>query len=335
MSPKFSIIIPVFNVAPYLRECLDSVLAQTFTDWEAICVDDGSTDESGAILDEYAEKDSRFKVIHQQNAGVSAARNAALGVVRGEWVWFVDSDDSIKPFALDAFVAINNKADVTFISMELRGEDGFSCAYLLKSIDNEEVNEDTSLSLYALMDNSLGIDAFGWTWDKIIRRELICNGCVRFDEEINFFEDELFALKIFQHAQTFSCMKDILYSYRIVNTSLTRSRTWQYFPIAQKFIKEGVSSKYIGLRKIAFKRAFVFMKRAISQAGGLIAAIEIIRNEKKFKFSNMASGRFSIIIRIFSRIFPSIIAGFILWSGFRIISGFRNFCFFCTRRCFK
>lgn len=78
----FSIIIPVYNVAPYLRECLDSVLAQICTDWEweAICVDDGSTDGSGAILDEYAARDGRFKVIHQTNAGVSAARNAALNV---------------------------------------------------------------------------------------------------------------------------------------------------------------------------------------------------------------------------------------------------------------
>lgn len=97
----FSIIIPVYNVAPYLRECLDSVLSQTFTDWEAICVDDGSTDESGAMLDEYAEKDKRFKVIHKANAGVSAARNAALKVVNGNWVLFLDSDDLLRECALD------------------------------------------------------------------------------------------------------------------------------------------------------------------------------------------------------------------------------------------
>ena len=72
--PYFSIIIPVYNVAPYLRECLDSVLAQTFTDWEVICVDDGSTDGSGEILEEYAVKDKRFKVVHQENQGVVAAR---------------------------------------------------------------------------------------------------------------------------------------------------------------------------------------------------------------------------------------------------------------------
>lgn len=99
--PYFSIIIPVYNVAPYLRECLNSVLAQTFTDWEAICVDDGSTDGSGAILDEYAAKDKRFRVIHQANAGVSVARNAALDVVQGEWVGFLDADDVYRSNTLE------------------------------------------------------------------------------------------------------------------------------------------------------------------------------------------------------------------------------------------
>lgn len=92
---KFSIVVPVYNVAPYLSECLDSVMAQCFGDWECICVDDGSTDGSGAILDDYAAKDKRLRVVHQTNSGVSAARNAGLAVASGEWMTFLDADDII------------------------------------------------------------------------------------------------------------------------------------------------------------------------------------------------------------------------------------------------
>lgn len=117
--PYFSIIIPVYNVAPYLRECLDSVLAQTFTDWEAICVDDGSTDGSGAILDEYAAKDKRFRVIHQANAGVSAARNKALDVLNGEYVCFVDSDDKVDScWLLFARNLLSTKNDIAMMSFK-------------------------------------------------------------------------------------------------------------------------------------------------------------------------------------------------------------------------
>jgi len=117
MSVKFSIIIPIYNVAPYLRECLDSVLAQTYTDWEAICVDDGSTDGSGQMLDEYAARDSRFIVRHKSNNGVSSARNDALENVRGEWIVFLDGDDILLPGALSFAAELTNRDyDVYFLS---------------------------------------------------------------------------------------------------------------------------------------------------------------------------------------------------------------------------
>lgn len=104
MSPAFSIIVPVFNIAPYLKECLDSIASQTFKNWECICVDDGSSDGGGDVLDEYSAGDSRFRVVHQGNAGVSSARNRALAMMSGEAFLFVDGDDMISPDALDSFV---------------------------------------------------------------------------------------------------------------------------------------------------------------------------------------------------------------------------------------
>lgn len=92
-NPLVSIIIPVYNVEPYLKECLDSIVNQTYSLLEIILVDDGSTDQSGVICDEYAEKDDRIRVIHQHNQGLSMARNAGMEIMTGEWVMFVDSDD--------------------------------------------------------------------------------------------------------------------------------------------------------------------------------------------------------------------------------------------------
>ncbi len=101
MVLKFSIIIPVYNVAQYVSDCLDSVLAQTIPDWECVCVDDGSTDDSGMILDAYAQRDSRVRVIHQSNGGVARARNAALDAISGEWFLFLDADDVWSPHLLE------------------------------------------------------------------------------------------------------------------------------------------------------------------------------------------------------------------------------------------
>ena len=91
--PKISVIIPVYKVEQYLPECLDSIINQTYKNLEIICIDDGSPDNSGKILDEYASKDNRIRVIHKENGGISSARNAGLDIATGDWISFVDSDD--------------------------------------------------------------------------------------------------------------------------------------------------------------------------------------------------------------------------------------------------
>ncbi len=96
-NPKISVIVPVYNVEQYLPRCIDSILAQTFTDFELLLIDDGSRDNSGKICDEYAEKDSRIRVFHKENGGVSSARNVGLDNTCGEYVSFIDSDDWIGP----------------------------------------------------------------------------------------------------------------------------------------------------------------------------------------------------------------------------------------------
>lgn len=103
MNPKISVIVPVYNTEKYLHRCIDSILAQTFTDFELLLIDDGSKDNSGTICDEYAAKDSRVRVFHKENGGVSSARNLGLDNAKGEWISFVDSDDYTDSYFLENF----------------------------------------------------------------------------------------------------------------------------------------------------------------------------------------------------------------------------------------
>lgn len=120
MTVRFSLIVPVYNVAPYLRTCLDSVVVQTFADFECICVDDGSTDGSGDILDGYAAKDARFRVVHQPNGGEGAARNAGLDVAKGEWICFLDADDILRESTLKMYDrSIRAHGDVDLVSVSM------------------------------------------------------------------------------------------------------------------------------------------------------------------------------------------------------------------------
>ena len=106
--PEVSIIVPVYNVEKYINRCVDSVLAQTFTDFELILVDDGSSDNSGAICDTFADMDVRVKVIHKVNDGVSSARNVALDIAKGEYIVFIDSDDAVSPMYINELIQYKN-----------------------------------------------------------------------------------------------------------------------------------------------------------------------------------------------------------------------------------
>ena len=116
MKPKISIIIPMYNVEKYLRRCLDSVKNQTFKDWQAICVDDGSPDKSGEIAEEYASHDKRFVVVHKENGGLSDARNAEMKKVQGEYVMYLDSDDFIHPQTMEIAYGLAQKNGTDIVS---------------------------------------------------------------------------------------------------------------------------------------------------------------------------------------------------------------------------
>ena len=125
--PKISVIVPVYNVEEYLDVCLDTIIMQTFKDFEVICVDDGTQDSSGEILDKYALFDKRIKVIHQENKGLSGARNTGVEAANGEYIMFVDSDDYISPLMLENLYknVKQNKSDFVFCNLCIVRSDTF------------------------------------------------------------------------------------------------------------------------------------------------------------------------------------------------------------------
>jgi glycosyltransferase involved in cell wall biosynthesis len=228
--PVVSVVIPVYNSAKYLHECLDSVIAQTFSDWEIVAIDDGSSDDSPAILDEYAAKDSRIKVIHKANGGVSAARNDGLAAASGEYVLFADSDDWLSDDALQVlFDATSNGAvDVAIADHWQWKENGseslhhfFAEDFLTDSLAViRDVQRMVLYKGYSPYPSPNCSYMFSALWTKLIRRTLLVDNGIRFSGSLKLYEDGLVALQVFQHAKSVCYRRVPVYHYRVLNNSL-------------------------------------------------------------------------------------------------------------------
>ena len=215
-----SIIIPVYKVEKYLRMCLDSIINQTFTDWEALLIDDGSPDNSGVICDEYAAKDSRFRVFHKSNGGVSSARNMGIDNARGKWVTFVDSDDYLLPSFLDGlYQPIAEGEVIEFVHCGCQNSIGGKIASINQSYDLF-IGEDPAL-LYKRL-RGLAISKL-FLLDRINKTP--CGGSLRFDENMKIAEDMAFTLDYVINIKRYAFVPEIGYCYRIDNmNSATKSR---------------------------------------------------------------------------------------------------------------
>lgn len=189
--PELSIIVPVYKVEKYLPKCIDSILAQTFRDFELILIDDGSPDNCGAICDDYAARDSRIKVIHQENAGVSAARNAGLDIATGTYLGFVDSDDWIEPEMYETMIATakEKNVDVVVCGFCIFKDDG---SYIGRSNACEGffTPEQLHASIYTVPNPLDGV-----CWNKLFLRERIENIC--FPVDIPRYEDTIYLFNCF------------------------------------------------------------------------------------------------------------------------------------------
>lgn len=222
-NPLISVVVPVFNVAQYLRRCVDSLLAQTFRDFEIILVDDGSTDGSGNICDEYdlhigQLDDISIRVIHQANAGVSAARNRGIEAARGKYISFIDADDWVEEHFLEAFFNRNENVDKKTPDIVVQGyvdRDGTK-----RHHQDEEVN-----SFNAICEKFFELEQcylMGAIWNKLFCKEIIINNNVRFNQKLTVGEDMLFILTYLLYCQTLAVRDSFFYHYSENSMSITR-----------------------------------------------------------------------------------------------------------------
>lgn len=268
----FSVIVPVYNASKYLRDSLNSMLDQSFQDWECICVDDGSTDESLAILKEYASKDERFKIIHQSNAGVSEARNIALDAAVGEWILFLDSDDAYAVNALSIIDKVISAFKLDLLMFDYRSVQSVgdffaetSCPQnydLFRAGDAKEAYKSIAL-LFA--------------WNMCYRSSLIKN--MRF-EPLTVGEDALFGFVAFTRARHFSKIGSVLYQYRQHTDSAIHTTTL-------KNVISGIDS-YLLLMKSTYNwqqyktvEALVFKRFKSSYCGNTYARVLSLGHDER------------------------------------------------------
>lgn len=311
---KFSIIIPVYNVKEYLEECLESIVNQSFKDFEVICVNDGSTDNSLEILQKYAEKDERFKVLNQENQGQGVARNNALKIANGEYILFVDPDDFVE---FDMLEVLKERLDVQNIDVAF--------------FDYQIFGENTKTKIVRFMDEmknnlNLNIDdnfVFNWqelvknnfssipmmVWNRVYSNKFIQDNNIRFAPN-KHAEDHIFSISATLLADKISYIKKTLYHYRNRPGSAVNKVSEEIFcvfeniKILENFLKQnGLFEEYENnyrsyvvdilawhYPKIPKKLLSTYIKKTK----------KFISNKEFSNFQKKINGNFSLLEKLFS-----------------------------------
>lgn len=216
IHPKISIIVPVYNAEKYLRRCVDSILAQSFTDFELILVDDGSPDGSSVICDEYAKNDKRIKVIHKENGGVASARQCGIDNAAGEYTIHADPDDWVEPTMLEELYNKAKKTDADMVICDFYVDTDKNSIY-----NRQEVSSETSQQvLVDLLFHRL----HGSLWNKLIKLACYTDYNIKFVERLNYCEDYLVCVKMLLNNLKVAYVNNAFYHYDQVlnNDSITR-----------------------------------------------------------------------------------------------------------------
>ena len=279
--PKISVIIPVYNVENHLHRCIESIISQSFTDFELILVDDGSNDNSGNICDSYSGKDNRIISVHQLNQGPSVARNRGIKESKGDYILFIDSDDYID---LDYFqVLYDNKTDFTVCGMRKANETGkvFSCVSYIPYYSNKSID-------YSYMFECSDIYS---PCCKLFNSRIVKLYNIAFPVNISWGEDGIFVVDYLEHVQSVKFLTYVGYNYIRYTSKDTISSTLRYDIMEQiqytreycyKKLKRVSPEHYNHIKKIVqeniVKNCIDYVKKALSSDNSAKDKIEIINH---------------------------------------------------------
>lgn len=286
-----SIVIPVYNVEKYLPQCVDSILSQTYKDFEVILVDDGSPDGSPAICDEYALRDSRIRVVHQENAGVSVARNHGMEQARGEWITFIDSDDWVTPNYLTNFQLDNSEGiDLVIQGLEYYNHrnGNFFNSWSFNAVVLEKKNFRLGFAENRLM-------KVGFPIGKAYRKKLLTDSQLMFDSRISFHEDHIFVLDYYQLCHKIRLVDATDYKYRCYHatTSLSSKRhPWDKMNLAgDEMLKRFLSmrNEYFTDKTTEASRLYDFAYSCKVTAADSVMQSDMAYEEKKRAFRKIVN----------------------------------------------
>ena len=267
MKPGISIIIPVYNAAQYLTRCLDSIIGQSYHNWECTLIDDGSADDSGRICDEFVKKDPRFRVIHNDNGGVSVARNIGIEESTGEWLFFCDADDEVLPDGLQTLIDVSSGSgcEMVFGGYVVCNEEGEMIASPREEVCKEFSKIETIEQLYRASYSNYE----GYLWCKLFRTDLIKNHHLSFSEEIFFNEDRLFIMQ---------CLAQVCHA--VVYTSTPVYRYYHHPQSVYWSLQKQWNPRYVtDLR--AYVKMYETVSEITSRGNVLLIAKEGIRSSIK------------------------------------------------------
>jgi len=225
--PKVSIVLPVYNKEEYLPTTLNSLLSQSYQDWELIAVDDGSTDTSGEILEHFARRDPRITLVSQENRGVSAARNSGLSKAAGEWVWFVDADDvPNKDFLADVFAcSIDEKVGIIVGNYERLEKN--------RTVTQVEIEERGCISAKQFPDLFMKYQYhtgfWGYLWNKLINRKQLLSSNVKFQEGLTLAEDLKFMVELYRSGAMLFCAPCVAMRYTVDSNNSSSEKKIDYW----------------------------------------------------------------------------------------------------------